>query len=338
MHIALDDWASGWADYTKWERSMEASRSLFAQIFNVSREDVGLLPAIAPAIAAAAATIGRGRGTVVAHRREFRSLLLPVLAQVDEDRIQWVEGDYSAETFIEKMDDDTAAVIASAVSSHDGGRPSLSRLKEACAAVDARLIIDGTQAAGIVIPDVPLQELTVFAASGYKGLCGPRGVAYALANNISIRDFPTPSGYGMADMGARGSYGPPLMPKPGAQGFDQSPSWLSWVGAEPALIELANEPSIERERRVLALSAQLRNNLEELHIDPQQTDLPSSIVSFDANQAEKLVTELAAGGVRAAAKQGRVRLGLHTYNDEADVQLVSDILAHKISGGRRHLS
>lgn len=326
VHAALESWAAGRGDYAAWERTMESCRNLFAKIAEVSATEVGLLPSVVPAVAAAAATIARGAGTVVAHRKEFRSLLLPVLAQVPESRMRWVDGPYVADTFVSAMGPETDAVLVSAVSSHDGGRPSLDLLRRACADVEARLVVDGTQAAGIVVPDVPLQSLAMFVCAGYKGLRGPRGAAFAVADHSTVAGFAAPSAYGVADSDARGSYGPPFIPKPGASGLDQSPSWMAWVGAEPALGELTAESSAGREQRVVALSDRLREHLAGLGASPQQTDLPSPIVTFACPDPEGLVRRLADSGIRATSKLGRLRVGFHVYNDDSDVDHLCSIL------------
>ena len=326
MVDAVCTWGEGRASYPLWERSMESCRTLFARIFDVQAAEVGLLPSVVPAISAAATTISRGTGAVIAHRQEFRSLLLPVLAQVEESRMRWVDGPYVADTFTAAVDDATDAVVISAVSSHDGGRPSLDRLAAACRAADARLVVDGTQAAGIVVPDVRASELSLFACAGYKGLRAPRGVAFAVAEDCHVRDFTAPSVYGSADSEERGSYGPPLVPKRRGPGLDQSPAWLAWVGAEPALTGLAAEPAADREARVVALSDLLRTRLAERGVLAQETDLPSPIVSFPVEDPDALVATLERGGVRSAARLGRVRLGFHVYNDENDVDLVCDLL------------
>jgi len=326
MAEGLRDWRAGRGDYVIWERSMESCRALFARILDVQSSEVGLLPSVVPAMAAAASTIARGTGAVVAHRLEYRSLLLPVLAQVDEHRMRWVDGPYVADTFGVAVDDATDAVVVSAVSSHDGGRPSLAGLADLCRATDARLVVDGSQAAGIVVPDVNLTELSLFACAGYKGLRAPRGVAFAVADDEHVGRFFAPSAYGVVDAEEREPYGPPLMPKRGAPGLDQSPAWLAWIGAEQALADLASEPAPDRERRVVALADLLRDHLGTLGLAAQPTDLPSPIVTFGAKDPGAVVTSLERGGVRAAARLDRVRLGFHVHNDENDVDLVTDLL------------
>jgi len=334
MQEALDAWAGGRADYSLWEGSMEACRGLFGQILDVNAADVGLLPSVVPALAAAAGSLAGSAGPVVAHRKEFRSWLLPVLAQVPEERMRWVDGPYVADTFTAALDDTTAAVLVSAVSSHDGGRLSLARLLEGCAATGAKLLVDGTQAAGIVTLDVPLHRLALFACAGYKGLRGPRGVAYAVADDDVVADFAAPSAYGVVDMQERGSYGPPLLRKTGAQGLDQSPAWIAWVGAEKGLSSLAEEPALKRERYVLGLSRALRDHLDQLGLPVQQTDLESPIVTFAPKDPELLMGRLAERGIRGALKMDRIRFGFHIYNDESDVDLVCHILDQHFRSSR----
>lgn len=321
VRAAVDAWADASGHYAAWEQSMEVCRRLYGELTGLPADAVGLLGSIVPAVAAAASALSRGQGTVVAHRAEFRSLLLPVLAQVPPERMRWVEGPYRADTFTAAVDAGTDAVLVSAVSSHDGGRPALSPLADACDAVGADLIVDGTQAMGIVVPDVELTRLGLLVVAGYKGLRAPRGTAYAHARTHLVEHHTTPSPYGMADAACQGSYGPPVTPKPGAAGLDQSPAWLSWVGAEPALAQLVTQPAAERQEYVLRLATRLRDHLDGVGLQSQDTDLPSPIVSFAVMEPDQLVDRLASAGVRVAARCGRLRAGLHVYNDEADVDL-----------------
>jgi selenocysteine lyase/cysteine desulfurase len=327
MRSALDVWASGRGHFAAWEQSMESCRELFGRLVGVAADSVGLLGSVVPAVGAAGATLARGSGTVVAHRAEFRSLLLPVLAQVDDERMRWVDGPYVADTFLAAVDEGTDAVLVSAVSSHDGARPALSRLADACDAVAADLLVDGTQLTGIVVPDVDPARLGLYVVAGYKGLRAPRGTAYAIARQHLVEHFAAPSPYGTADADRNGTYGPPWEPKPAAAGLDQSPAWLSWVGAQPALAELVDQPAGEREQRVLGLTDRVRDHVRELGLTPQQTDLPSPIVSFAVSDPDLVTATLRDAGVRVAVRRGRVRVGLHVYNDERDVDALARALA-----------
>ncbi|HLS15110.1 MAG TPA: aminotransferase class V-fold PLP-dependent enzyme [Beutenbergiaceae bacterium] len=322
MTEALALWQRGQADYADWEAAMERCRGLFARTIGVDGLDVGLLPAVGPAISAAAGVLAGRSGTVVAHRREFRSLLLPVLARLGQDRIRWVDGPYVADTFTPAISGNTAGVLVSSVSSHDGGRPALAAITEAAGSVGAEVIVDATQEAGIVAPAVPVGELSVYATAAYKGLRAARGCGFAYTRPDLVEEFTAYSPYGMADAGQRGTYGPPVAPKAGAPALDQSPAWFSWVGAEPALREHLGSDAEAAAQHVLGMAARLRAGLQELGHQPQQTDLPSPVVTFAVDDPQAALARLAQRGIRAAAKGERIRLGFHVYNDDDDVDRV----------------
>lgn len=326
MTEALQLWQQGRASYADWEAAMERCRGLFARTVGVDAADVGLLPAVGPAISAAAGVLAGRSGTVVAHRREFRSLLLPVLARLGEDRIRWVDGPYVADTFTPAITGTTAGVLLSSVSSHDGGRPALAAITEAANSVGAEVIVDATQEAGIVPPDVPVEALSVYATAAYKGLRAARGCGFAYARPEVVEEFTAYSPYGMADAGQRGTYGPPVAPKAGAPSLDQSPAWFSWVGAEPALRENLAGNAEAAAQHVLGMATRLRAELRNLGLEPQQTDLSSPVVTFAVDDPQAALAHLAQRGVRAAAKGERIRLGFHVYNDDDDVALAIDAL------------
>lgn len=317
---ALAEWHAGSARYNYWEAAMERCRGLFAQIVDVDPESVGLLPSIVPAITAVADSLSETAGTVVAHRDEFRSLLLPVLATMPEDRIRWVDGAYTAESFVKHIDVDTSAVFISSVASHDGARPALEVIRNACRPVGAALVVDATQSLGIVPLDIPASDVDLLAAAGYKGLRGPRGTAYAFARDGVITRVRTASPYGARDGAVKGAYGPPYLPKAGAQALDQSPAWLSWVGAEGGLRASLESARTNGAQQVLAHTEYVRTELLARGFTPQVTDLPSPIVSFATDSPADLTDRLAAAGVRVAHRHGRIRIGFHTYNDEADIE------------------
>jgi selenocysteine lyase/cysteine desulfurase len=88
-----------------------------------------------------------------------------------------------------------------------------------------------------------------------------------------------------------------------------------------------DQPAGEREQQVLGLTDRVRDHLRELRLTPQQTDLPSPIVSFAVTDPDLVTTRLRDAGVRVAARRGRVRVGLHVYNDERDVDDLARALA-----------
>jgi selenocysteine lyase/cysteine desulfurase len=325
---ALAAWSRGEARFEAWERDAEACRREFAGWLGVGAQDVALVPSVVPAAAALAETLAQRDGQIIAHRAEYRSLLLPFMSRFGEARVRWVDGDYAADTFAAALDRDTAVVIVSSVSSADGARPDLERLSNACASRGATLIVDATQSMGTVGLGVAPSRLGAILGAGYKGLLAPRGVAYAYVHpDLNVTPDLAPSPYGMADTPTVGAYGPPLRPKPGGSSLDQSPAWLSWVGALPALRLICETTDSDREAHTTGLAHLLRVGLEKRRIRPQQTDLPSPIVSIEARQPSAVADALAGARIRAAVRRGRVRFGFHVYNTARDVENVLTVLA-----------
>jgi len=153
--------------------------------------------------------------------------------------------------------------------------------------------------------------------AAYKWLMAPRGAAFGYFSP-AVRDRMTPilaGWYAGADP-HDSYYGPPLRLAPDARRFDVSPAWFSFVGAAPAM-DLLLRLGVDRvNAHNVALANRFRAGL----------GLPvgdSAIVSTDVPDAER---KLAAAGVRAAVRGGRVRVSFHVYTTTADVDRALDAL------------
>src|SRR5258708_21420674 len=74
------------------------------------------------------------------------------------------------------------------------------------------------------------------------------------------------------------------------------------------------------ERRVLELTREMRRRLEELPgVKVLHPDSPISAVRFEHRDAVQLVQILKEKRILASARHGCLRLSLHLYNDESDI-------------------
>lgn len=324
MIQSAKQWGAG-EHFTSWEQMAEECRSEFALQRGLDRSWIGLIPSVVPAVSVAATTLARRPGVVVAHRMEFRSLLLPFLNAFGEERIRWVEGDYTAHSFTSALDNDVVAVIASSVASHNGARLDLAHLGDKSKAADAALIVDATQSEGIVTLGIPYTQCFLVVTAGYKGLLGPRGTGYAIAQGAAWSRHASPSPYGMQDTGRTGSYGPPLLPFPGGRGLEQSPAWQCWGAAKAALSFLTSAAS-QVELHVLDLTSRLREGLQSIGIPAQPTDLASPIVSVPVADPIGIRAALLRTNIHAAVRVNRLRLGVHGYNSAEQIDRALDVL------------
>ncbi|WP_162321326.1 aminotransferase class V-fold PLP-dependent enzyme [Nesterenkonia haasae] len=324
---AVAQWAQGTARFETWDEIRERCRPLAAGELAVPQSTLAMIPSVVPAVAYVGDQLARRKGVVVAHRSEFRSLLLPLLRAFGEERIRWVDGPYTAATFLEGLDEGAAVVAVSSASSHNGARPGLAAIHQECQSVGTELVIDSTQTTGITSLGVDPAQLALVACAGYKGLLAPRGTGYsAIREDLSLAAPALASPYGMSDTPQVGSYGGPLMPREGGARLDQSPAWLSWVGAHASLQFLQQVPLKDREAHVLGMTAQLRHRLQGAGYALAETDLPSPVVALTVPDPAAALTALEEAGIRASVRRGVLRMGFHLYVEPSVIETVVDVL------------
>jgi cysteine desulfurase/selenocysteine lyase len=118
---------------------------------------------------------------------------------------------------------------------------------------------------------------------------------------------------------------------PTASRFDNSISWLAAIGNETALsvFDLFGADAVYARNRELA--GLLTASLAEVGWTP--IDLPeanrSTIVSVPLGEKEPtaVVAELKSRGIVCSARDGNLRLAVHFYNHEDDVERVTSALS-----------
>lgn len=213
-----------------------------------------------------------------------------------------------AARLVESIDASTDLVAFSLVQSATGAVAEYESVVVAARTHGALVVVDATQSCGWLPFDAGLADAVVVGA--YKWLMAPRGAAFGyLAPALRDRLTPLAAGWYAGEDPHGSYYGPPLRLATDARRFDLSPAWFSYVGAAPAL-ELVAEiglPAI-RDHNV-ALANRFLTGLG-------QPPGNSAIVTVDVPGAEE---RLAAAGIRAAVRAGRVRASFHLYSTPSDV-------------------
>ena len=311
MQSALDEWRHGRTSWEGWDDSTHRCRAAFARLVGADQADVAIGAAVSQLLAPVAAALPAGSRVVVPDI-EFTSNLFPWLVHVDRG-VEVVTVPLSG--LLDAIDDRTTLVAVSAVQSATGEITDLVELRGVADRHGARVCVDATQACGWL--PVEARYADVLVCAGYKWLMNPRGTAFAVYRR-EFRDSmrPLAAGWYAGDDIHSSYYGPPLRLAPDARRFDISPAWFSWVGGAPA-IELLDAIGVEvvHDHNVV-LANRFRAGLE---LPPAD----SAIVSVDVPGAAE---RLAAAGIRAAVRDGRLRASFHVYTDIADVDLALDAL------------
>jgi len=315
MSVALDEWRHGRTGFDGWDASVGASRESWARLMGVAAEDVAIGPQVSPFAGMVAASLPAG-ARVLAPEEDFTSLLFPLLAQ----QARGVEVLLRPlDALAESVDADTDLVAFSAVQSADGRVADLDGIAVAAADNRARTYVDATQAGGWLPFDA--SRFDFVACAGYKWLLAPRGTAFLYAAPEAREALlPHLAGWYAAEEPMANLYGGPLRLAESAKALDVSPAWMSWVGQAPAL-ELIEHVGLE------AIHAHDVGLARRFAAGLGLADGDSAIVSVALD--EGAADRLAAGGVMAAGRGGRLRFSFHLSTTEADVDRALDLLSSR---------
>ena len=208
------------------------------------------------------------------------------------------------------------------------------RLRQACEREGARLVVDATQAAGILKIDSECWGADAVVTSGYKWLGGHGGVALAAVSPTLLEHDPPLPGW----MGTPHPFdfeATTLHFAAGARRFTQSTmSYVSMAGLATALDHLMSV----REGRLEAHSRDLsRRLIQGAHVHGWTPFRALEDASASPHIMSLTHPESGVGGAVGALRRnhivcgvrnGRIRVSLAPYNNSADVDAVIDSMAH----------
>lgn len=313
LQAALADWRGGRTSWEHWGEATEAARAAFARIVGVPAGDVAVGATVSELVGVIAASLPDGAHVLVPDV-EFTSTLFPFLVQEERGRGIRVRT-VPAAGLADAIDADTDVVAFSAVQMATGEVADLEAVAAAAEHHGALSVLDATQAAGWLPIDGSRFDAVVAAA--YKWLMSPRGTAFlAVRPALRERVVPYAAGWYAGEEVHTSYFGPPLRLARDARRLDTSPAWFSWVGTQPAL-ELVEEIGVEA---IHAHDVGLANRFRAgLGLPPGD----SAIVSAELPDGAE---RLAAAGIMAAMRGGRLRASWHVYNTAADVDAALAVL------------
>jgi selenocysteine lyase/cysteine desulfurase len=200
------------------------------------------------------------------------------------------------------------------------------------------LCVDATQALGRC--PVPLAGVDYLMSSSFKWLMAPHGLS-AVYIAPEFRERFEPLGVGWYSV--ENVFSPDRFEryslKPGAACITAGmPNFASLYGLCESLRFLLGIDREKERERLDRLSVELRERLAALGLcllTPEDPELVSGIVAFGHEEAEAIGAALEEEGITVWAGDGRVRASLHYYNDESDVNDLSNAL-RRVLGQEAH--
>lgn len=223
----------------------------------------------------------------------------------------------------EAVTDRTRVIVVSHVSYLTGDRCDLAALREIADRVGARLIVDASHSLGVVPVDGSICDAVVSCC--YKWLLGTHGVGVFYVNSRRWPDIrPMAVGWNSVvpepDFRQRGEY----VLKQTMEKFEGgNPSFISAYILENAtgVIETTGVPAIEQ--YVLDLGGELRESLGDFGLDiltPRDRSSRAGNISFATNDYLRIELALREQGILVWGSDNRVRISVHAYNDERDIE------------------
>jgi selenocysteine lyase/cysteine desulfurase len=342
VRAAAEEWLAGWdesgAEWEFWVERNEAARAAFAHLLHARPDDVAVTTSVSQGVSALVSALDlkgeRNRIVIseyefptvgqIAHAQELRG------AEVVHVRPE-ADGRIPLERFSDAIDDRTALVCCTAVSFRSGHRHDVGAIAQLAHARGAVLLADSYQAVGALELDVNTLGADVVTGGTVKYLLGSAGLAFMwLRPELRSELLPTQTGW-FADEDIFAMSIADYSPHATARRFDSGtppvPSLYPGV-AGMGLIAEVGVPDIEAHIR--GLVDRLLDGLDELGAsvatprDPAERGPLICVVSTDPNA---LVEALAAERIVTSTRDSSVRISLHLYNVEEDVDRILAALA-----------
>jgi cysteine desulfurase/selenocysteine lyase len=311
---------------------LHRTRSAIAELIGAPAGTVALVPNTSSGIAMAAGSLPIGPGdNVICARGEFPANVYPWLNLTRRGvEVRFLEsrpGGVTVDQVREAMDARTRVVALSWVGFSDGARIDTAAVGALCAERGAYFVVDAIQGVGALRVD--LEGTDILVSGGGKWTLAPQGSGFVYIRPSLVPELhPDRVGWlsiaGLAEFGdlnALTDYrfelvGDARRVETGSNSLltqtalGESCRYLKELGPEAV------------EGRIIALADYLIEGLRRRGytiVTPLVEGRRSGIVCFGVEDAVNLAERLIERGVIVSAREGNVRVGIHFYNDEDDV-------------------
>ncbi len=334
IETITNEWVNGQFDFMKAESYGEIARDYFANFIGVDKHEIAMTSFLSNASGLIANQLSPtvDKNIVVAEC-EFASNYYPWVQLKNKGyEIRLVKphnGILDLEDFNKLIDKHTSLVAISAVQSSSGFKIDLKSLAQIAHKNQALIFVDASQALCAVPLNAKELEIDILASVSYKFLLGVRGQTYMYIKDELIDKFkPMTPGWRAGKNPMKSFYGPRVEYALGASKLDTSLSWFP-VAGELASFELINEIGLENiYKKNQTLIEYTIQSFEDHNIDYQKypEENCSTIFIIPVKDEEKIKNRLFDNNIEASFRQGKLRIGMHFYNEKEDIDRVCQLL------------
>jgi selenocysteine lyase/cysteine desulfurase len=344
VRAAAQEWLDGWdengAEWDFWVERNEAARSAFAGLVHADPDDVAVTTSVSQGVSAlvSALDLSGERNRIVISEYEFPTV--GQIAHAQELRGAEVvhvrpeaDGRISLERFAEAIDERTALVCCTAVSFRSGHRNDVTAIAHLGHEHGAIVLADSYQALGALELDVRTLGADVVTGGTVKYLLGSAGLGFMwLRGELRAPLLPTQTGW-FADEDIFAMSIADYSPHASARRFDSgTPPVPSLYPGVSGMQVIAEAGVSEIETHIRGLVDRLLTGLDELGAKVAtargERDY-GPLICVVSTDPVALVDALAGERIVTSTRDANLRISLHLYNVEEDVDRI-------LAGLRKH--
>jgi selenocysteine lyase/cysteine desulfurase len=224
----------------------------------------------------------------------------------------------------------TRVVALSTVNYATGSRLPMEEIARLLESRGVLLYVDGTQSVGVLQFDIQQVRPAMLSVDAYKWLLTPNGAGFVYVSpDLRRRLAPTVIGW-RSDRNWRKvnclNHGAPVIAESAEKyegGMLPFPSLYAMGSVIDMMLEVGPEAI---EERVLSLAAATRAILRDLGADVNTDASQIVTASLPGRDPGELARRLRDRHILVSARQGRLRVSPHFYNDESDLDALRDAL------------
>ena len=337
VRAAAEEWLEGWdengAEWEYWVERNEAARSAFASLVHADPDDVAVTTSVSQGVSAlvSALELSGERNRIVISEYEFPTV--GQIAHAQELRGAEVvhvrpeaDGRIPLERFAEAIDERTALVCCTAVSFRSGHRNDVTAIARLGHEHGAVVLADSYQAVGALELDVRTLGPDVVTGGTVKYLLGSAGLGFMwVRDTLRFSLLPTQTGW-FADEDIFAMSIADYSPHASARRFDSGtppvPSLYPGVAGMQVIAEVG-VPQIEA--HVRGLVDRLLAGLDELGAKVATARGEGEygpLICVVSTDPVALVGALAGERIVTSTRDSNLRISLHLYNVEEDVDRI----------------
>ena len=334
----LDGWDESGAEWEHWVERAETARAAFARLLGAGADELGVTTSVTQGVSGIVSALPFERGgrtriviseyefpTVgqIAHAQELRGAeVVHVTPEAD--------GSIPPEKFAAAVDERTALVCCTTISYRTGHRHDVAEIARIAHDAGALCLADSYQAVGAIDLDVAALGADFVTGGTVKYLLASSGLGFLYVRRGLLPGLlPTQTGW-FADEDIFRMDISDYSPAADARRFDAgTPPVPNIYGglAGMSIVEEAGPAAIEE--HVAGLATRLIDGLEELGATvatPRDPARRGPLVCVGSTDVDALVAALAAEKVVCSERDSNLRISLHLYNVEDDVDRLLDAL------------